>query len=169
MSAVKQHILSLLVENHPGVLARVAGHLSGRGFNIDSLAVGETRDPRFSRMTIVLSADDRVLEQANKQLNRIVEVIKITDFSNISDFVDREMVLVKVDTGRTGRHEVMELVEIFRARIVDTSPKSLTIEMTGIPQKINAFLDLIKPLGIKELVRTGRLAMARGSQGFYEE
>ncbi len=166
MGEVKQHILSLLVENQPGVLARVSGHLSGRGFNIDSLAVGETRDPHFSRMTIVLSGDDRVLEQVNKQLNRLVEIVKINDFSNVPDFVDRELVLVKVDTGRTGRREIMELAEIFRARIVDTSPKSLTVEMTGTPAKINAFLDLLKPFGIKELVRTGRIAMTRGSQSF---
>lgn len=168
MGVVKQHILSLLVENHPGVLARVSGHLSGRGFNIDSLAVGETRDPHLSRMTIVLSGDDRVLEQVNKQLNRIVEVIKINDFSSVPDFVDRELILVKVDTGRVGRREIMELAEIFRARIVDTSPKSLTVEMTGDPHKINAFLDLLKPFGIKELVRTGRVAMARGGQAFSE-
>ncbi|MBE7559926.1 acetolactate synthase small subunit [bacterium] len=168
MDGTKQHILSLLVENHPGVLARVAGHLSGRGFNIDSLAVGETRDPQFSRMTIVLSGDDRVLEQCNKQLNRLVEVVKINDFSNVPDFIDRELILVKVDTGRTGRRDIMELAEIFRARIVDTSPKSLTVELTGTPDKINAFLDLVKPFGIKELVRTGRIAMARGGQGFTE-
>jgi acetolactate synthase I/III small subunit len=168
MSKVRKHILSILVENHPGVLARIAGLFSGRGFNIDSLAVGETRDPAISRISAVLIADDQVLEQVNKQLNRLVEVIKITDFSNVADYVDRELILLKIDTGRNGRRDVMELSDIFRARIVDTSAKSLVLELTGTPDKINAFMDMVQPFGIKEIVRTGRIAMARGSQGYYE-
>lgn len=156
-----RHTLAVLVENNPGVLARVAGLFSRRGFNIDSLAVGRTDNPSVSRMTIVVEGDDRYLEQVNKQLHKLVDVIKISDITRDA-YVDRELVLIKVSADAAKRAEIMQLVDIFRARIVDVGPKTLTIEVTGNDGKITAFEDSLRPFGIKELVRTGKIAMLRG-------
>jgi len=156
-----RHTLAVLVENNPGVLARVAGLFSRRGFNIDSLAVGRTENPSVSRMTIVVEGDDRYLEQVNKQLHKLVDVIKISDITRDA-YVDRELVLIKVNADASKRAEIMQLVDIFRARIVDVGPKTLTIEVTGNDGKITAFEDSLRPFGIKELVRTGKIAMLRG-------
>jgi len=156
-------VISVLVENKFGVLAKIAGLFSGRGFNIDSLCVGETLDPSVSRMTIVTRGDDRILEQVNKQLNRLIDVIKVQDFTEQAH-VDRELVLVKVSAPAKSRAQVMEIADIFRAKIVDVCPDTLTIEVTGDQGKINALIDLLQAHDIKELVRTGRVAIARGSQ-----
>ena len=155
-----KHIISVLVENKFGVLARISGLFSGRGFNIDSLCVAETMDLTVSRMTIVSRGDDRVLEQINKQLNRLVDVIKVQDYTGI-EFLERELILVKVHTTSQTRSEVMQIVNIFRGKIVDVDHKSVTVEITGTEDKIGAFLDLLKPFGIRELVRTGKIAIAR--------
>jgi acetolactate synthase-1/3 small subunit len=153
--------LSVMVENNPGVLARVAGLFSRRGFNIDSLAVGRTENPRVSRMTIVVEGDDTTLEQVNKQLHKLVDVIKISDLTKDA-YVDRELVMIKVFAEPSERAEIMQLVDIFRARIVDVGPKTLTIEVTGNEGKIDAFELSLRSFGIKELVRTGKIAMLRG-------
>ena len=155
------HIISVLVENRFGVLARIANLFSARGFNIDSLCVAETLDPTVSRMTIVTHGNEQVIEQINKQLNKLIDVIKVIDFT-LEDHVDRELVLVKVDANQETRPAVMEYVNIFRAKVVDVSPRSLTVEMTGSSGKISAFIDLLRSFGIKEIARTGRIAMARG-------
>ena len=157
-----KHIISVLVENKFGVLARVAGLFSGRGFNIDSLSVGETLDTTKSRMTIVVDGDDKILEQVNKQLNKLVDVIKVTDFSKDKDeCVERELVLVKVSVNQSTRGELMQIVDIFRARIINVHRKHLTVEVTGSDNKIAAFMDLLRAFGIKEIVRTGKIAIAR--------
>lgn len=158
-----RHVISVLVENEFGVLARVAGLFSGRGFNIESLCVAETLDVDVSAMTIVTTGSDAILEQILKQLNKLVNVIKVTDFQG-ADYVSREMVLVKVNADERTREEILRMVEIFRGRIVDVSPKSYIVEITGNDEKIGAFLTLIRPLGIKELVRTGSVAMLRGEK-----
>ncbi|BAF58709.1 MAG: acetolactate synthase small subunit [Pelotomaculum sp.] len=155
------HTLAILVENNPGVLARVAGLFSRRGFNIDSLAVGRTENPAVSRMTVVVEGDDHILEQVTKQLHKLVDVIKINDITRDA-YVDRELVMIKVRAEASERAEIMQLVDIFRARIVDVGHKTLTIEVTGNEGKINAFEDCLRPFGIKELVRTGKIAMLRG-------
>jgi acetolactate synthase-1/3 small subunit len=155
-----KHILSVLVQNKFGVLSRVANLFSARGFNIDSLAVGETQDHSISRMTIVVEGDERILESITKQLNKLVDVIKVVDFQG-AEFVDRELLLVKVSVTSHTRPELMQMVDIFRARIVSVSEKHLTIEVTGTEGKIRAFLDLARPFGIKELARTGKVAMSR--------
>ena len=157
---VMKHTISVLVHNKPGVLARISGLFSGRGFNIDSLSVGETHDPGVSRMTIVARGDDSVLEQITKQLNKLIDVIKVQDFSG-KDFIDRELVLVKISSSSRTRSELLQIVDIFRAKIVDTAVASISVEITGADKKINAFLDLIKPFGIRELVRTGKIAIVR--------
>ncbi len=158
-----RHILAVLVENNPGVLTRVAGLFSRRGYNIDSLTVGRTEDHRVSRMTIVVEGDDLVLDQVTKQLNKLVDVIKINDIT-AAEYVDRELVLIKVNADPSVRGEIMQIVEIFRARIVDIGRKTLMIECTGDEGKINAIIDSLKPFGIRELVRTGKVAMLRGSK-----
>lgn len=155
-----RHTLSVLVENKFGVLSKVSGLFSGRGFNIESLSVGETIDPAVSLMTIVTSGDDQIIEQITKQLNKLINVIKVVDFIEV-EHVEREMVLVKVAPRKEDRIEVLKLVEIFRGRIVDSGPTTYTIEITGDESKINAFIELIKPFGIKEFVRTGKVAIAR--------
>ena len=156
-----EHIISVLVENRFGVLAHIAGLFSGRGFNIDSLAVGETHDPSISRMTIVVRGDDNVVEQILKQLNRLVDVINVQDLTEQS-YVDRELMLVKVETNAQTRGEVIEVADIFRTKIVDVQQGSVTIEASGSADKLKALLDLLAPYGIKELVRTGRIGLARG-------
>lgn len=155
-----QHTVSVLVENHAGVLARVAGLFSARGFNIDSLAVGETQDPEVSRMTVVANGDDRVVEQIMKQLNKLVDVIRVEDLT-IKDMITRELVLIKVGANVVNRNDIMHVVNTFRAKIVDVSPESLTIEVTGSEGKIDAMLELLRPFDLKEVVRTGQIAMAR--------
>ena len=155
-----RHTLSILVENKFGVLARIAGLFSGRGFNIDTLNVAPTKDPTLSRMTVVVVGDDSVLEQVTKQLNKQVDVIKVQDFRD-GEYVDRELVLIKVATDKEARSEVMQICDIFRAKIVDVQPKSLLIEMTGAQGKVEAFLDLMERFGIQDLTRTGRVAMSR--------
>ncbi len=158
-----RHVITLLVENEFGVLARIAGLFSGRGFNIESLCVAETLDPSVSTMTLVTRGDDQIIEQVLKQLNKLIPVIKVVDLVE-RDFVEREMVLVKVNATAETREEVLRVVEIFRGKVIDVGTKTYTIEVTGDENKIKAILSLFKPLGIKELVRTGRVAMVRGSK-----
>ena len=162
-----RHVITLLVENEFGVLARVAGLFSGRGFNIESLCVAETLDPAVSTMTIVSRGDDQIIEQVIKQLNKLVSVIKVVDLIE-KDFVEREMLLVKVSANVGTREEILRVVDIFRGKVIDVGSKTYTIEVTGDEKKINAILSLLKPLGIKELVRTGRVAMVRGSKASTE-
>jgi acetolactate synthase-1/3 small subunit len=165
-----RHVLSALVMNQPGVLAHVSGMLASRAFNIDSLAVGATENPRFSRMTFVIQGDDRVLEQVRKQLEKLITIVRVLDYQN-TDLVDRDLMLVKVSTAGVGpdgvehpaakRTEIRELVDVFRGKIVDLSPAHLMVELSGQESKIEAFIDLVRPFGILELVRTGRVALAR--------
>ncbi len=153
----------MLVENEFGVLSRVAGLFSGRGFNIESLCVAESLDPTISTMTIVTSGNDAIIEQVLKQLNKLINVIKVVDLKEL-DYVSREMVLIKVSAEERSREEILRMTEIFRGKIIDVSPKSYTLLITGDDEKIKAFINLIRPLGIKELVRTGPIAMARGEK-----
>jgi len=156
-----RHTISVLVENEFGVLSRVSGLFSGRGFNIESLSVAETQDPTVSRMTIVTSGNDQIVEQILKQLNKLVSVIKVVNLTN-TETVNRELVLIKVNAEPETKAEVLRLVDIFRAKIVDVAIRCYTIEMTGDEEKIKALLQLLKPVGIREIVRTGRVAIARG-------
>lgn len=158
-----KHTLAVLVENRSGVLSRVAALFSRRGYNIDSLAVGITEDPTVSRMTIVVHGDDSVLEQVKKQLNKLVDVIKVSDLVS-EETVERELALFKVAADENSRAEVMQITDIFRARIVDMGPKSVTVEVTGDEDKILAIENLLQKFGIKEMVRTGKIAIARGSK-----
>ena len=155
-----RHTISVLVENKFGVLTRVAGLFSGRGYNIDSLNVAPTHDSTASRMTIVTHGDEATLEQIVKQLNKLPDVLKVQDFHE-SEYVDRELVLVKVGVDSKSRAEVMQITDIFRAKIVDVQPKSLTIEITGNESKVEKFLELMKTFGILELTRTGKVALPR--------
>jgi len=159
-----RHTISALVLNQPGVLARIAGLFSGRGFNIESLCVGETLDPSVSRMTIVTRGNDQIIEQITKQLNKLVDIIKVVDFFG-NDYIDREMILIKVMAESSSRAEILRITDIFRGKIVDVTPKSYTIEVSGDENKIQAIIDLLKPMGIKEVVRTGKVAISRGSKG----
>jgi acetolactate synthase-1/3 small subunit len=164
MSSLTSHTISVLVENEFGVLARVAGLFSSRGFNIESLTVNEDPiDPTVSRIVVVSSGDDQVLEQINKQLNKLVSVIKVTDFKDV-ETVDRELIMVKIAVDERSRSELDAIVQAFRAHVVDIGPRSQTVEITGDSAKIKAFIGLIRPLGIKEIVRTGKIAMARAVQ-----
>ena len=160
-----KHTLSVLVENEFGVLSRVASLFSGRGFNIDSLTVAPTNEEGLSRMTIVTRGDEKILEQINKQLNKLIDVLKVLDFTD-GTAIEREMALIKVTAEDESRAEVLRIVDIFRAKIIDVTPKSYTIEATGAPQKIDAILELLRPLGLKELVRTGAVAIGRGAKGW---
>ena len=153
--------VGLIVENHHGVLNRIAGLYGKRGYNIDSLAVGETEDPRLSRMTFVVVGDDAVLEQVRKQLEKIVTVVRVDD-TGAGDHVERDLMLIKVASPPGRRSEIRELVEIFRALIVDVAPDAVMIEISGKERKIEAFIELMRPFGILELVRSGRIAMTRG-------
>ena len=156
-----KHTISVLVENKFGVLARVASMFSAKGYNIDSLSVGETIDPEVSRMTIVVTGDDMILEQIVKQLRRLIDVIKVIDLTQ-KTFIARELVLIKVNADPSTRSDILTIVDIFRGNIVDVSPKSYTIEVTGDRDKIDALLSLLSPFGIREIARTGKVAMARG-------
>jgi len=155
-----RHTISVLVENKFGVLSRVSGLFSGRGFNIESLSVGETIDPAISTMTIVTTGDDQIVEQITKQLNKLIDVIKVVDLLDV-DHVEREMVLIKVSPRKEDKSEVLKLAEIFRGRIVDSGAVTFTVEITGSERKIAAFIELIRPYGIKEFVRTGKVAITR--------
>jgi acetolactate synthase-1/3 small subunit len=159
-----RHVLSALVQNQPGVLAHISGMLASRGFNIDSLAVGETEDPHLSRMTFVVHGDDAELEQVRKQLDKIVTVVQVQDISS-EDFVERDLMLLKVKATQQQRMEIHLLVEMFRARVVDISADNLMVEISGQEKKIEAFIDLMRPYGILELARTGRIALVRGQPG----
>ncbi|TMQ00342.1 MAG: acetolactate synthase small subunit [Verrucomicrobia bacterium] len=155
-----RHTISVLVENKFGVLTRIAGLFSGRGYNIDTLNVAPTQDPNTSRMTIVTRGDDATLEQIVKQLNKLVDVLRVQDFRD-GEYVDRELVLVKVSVDSMSRAEVMQVTDIFRAKIVDVQPKSLTIEVTGDEGKVEKFIELMSTFGIADLTRTGKVAMPR--------
>lgn len=155
-----RHTISVLVENKFGVLTRVAGLFSGRGYNIDSLNVAPTADQTASRMTIVTRGDDATLEQVVKQLKKLPDVIKVVDFRD-GEYVDRELVLVKVSVDSKSRAEVMQITDIFRAKIVDVQPKTLTIEVTGDEGKVEKFIELMKSFGVLDLTRTGKVAMPR--------
>ena len=157
-----KHVLSALVMNQPGVLAHISGMLASRAFNIDSLAVGATENPELSRMTFVVNGDDRVLDQVRKQLEKVITVVKVFDFSK-QNYVERDLMLIKVNTEGGHRSEVHELVDIFRAKIVDVGPIHVMIEISGQERKIEAFIDVMRPYGIIELVRTGRIALLRSA------
>ena len=159
-----RHVLSALVHNQPGVLAHVSGMLASRGFNIDSLAVGETEDPHLSRMTFVVHGDDAELEQVRKQLDKIVTVVKVLDISS-EDHVERDLMLIKVHSTAAQRTEIVLLVEMFRGKVVDINASSMMLEISGQESKIEAFIELMRPYGIVELARTGRIALVRGSPG----
>ena len=159
-----RHVLSALVQNQPGVLAHISGMLASRGYNIDSLAVGETEDPHLSRMTFVVMGDNRVLEQVRKQLEKVVTVVKVQDISS-ENFVERDLMLIKVETPPGRRAEILQLVQVFRGRVVDVGQEQLMIEISGQEKKIEAFIELMRPYGILELARTGRIALVRGTPG----
>lgn len=156
-----KHIISVLVENKVGVLSRITGLFSGRGFNIESLAVGETEDMAISRMTIVVSGDESILEQVRKQLGKIIDTIKVTDFTG-SDYVERDLMLIKVSAIPGKRSEIIELIDIFRGKIIDVGQKDMIVEISGPEDRLEAVLNLLRPYGIKEVTRTGRIAMNRG-------
>jgi acetolactate synthase I/III small subunit len=158
-----RHVLSALVQNIPGVLSHISGMLASRGYNIDSLAVGETDDPNLSRMTFVVVGDDRVLEQVRKQLEKIVTVVQVDDVS-AKEHVERDLMLMRVAVPDGRRSEIRELTDIFRGKVVDVAANALMIEISGQERKIEAFIDMMRPFGILELSRTGRIAMVRSSQ-----
>ena len=160
---MRRHTLSVMVVNHPGVLARVAGLFGRRGYNIDSLAVGKTEDPEISRMTIVVDAEDESsLEQITKQLYKLIDVIKINDITQV-EMVERELILIKIAAGSANRAEVLQIVDIFRGKVVDVGDKAMIVEVTGAQEKVEALLALLKPFGLKEVVRTGKVAMVRAA------
>jgi acetolactate synthase-1/3 small subunit len=163
-----RHVLSALVHNQPGVLAHVSGMLASRGFKIDSLAVGETEDANLSRMTFVVTGDDAELEQVRKQLDKIVTVVRVHDISS-ENFVERDLMLIKVQAGAAQRTEISLLVEMFRGRVVDVSSRDMMIEISGTEEKIEAFIEMMRPYGIQELARTGRIALVRGNPNYKEE
>ena len=156
-----KHVISVLVENKVGVLSRITGLFSGRGFNIESLAVGETENMAISRMTIVVSGDESILEQVRKQLGKVIDTIKVTDFTGI-DHVERNLILIKVSALPGKRNEIIELVNVFRGKIIDVGQKDMIVEISGPEDRLEAVLNLLRPYGIKEVTRTGRIAMNRG-------
>lgn len=158
-----RHVISALVINEPGVLANVAGMFAARGFNIDSLVVGRTENPELSRMTVVVDADDNTLEQVRKQLGKLVPVVKVRDFEGTA-YIERDMALITVGVGPDKRSEVIEIVNLFRGKIVDVAKQSMIVELAGPENKIEALVELLQPYGIKELARTGVIAMSRGTQ-----
>ena len=158
-----KHTISVLLQNKPGVLSRVTGLFSGRGFNIESLSVAETLDAEISCLTLVTSGEDNIIEQITKQLHKLIDVIKVTDMSEM-DNVEREMALIRVKAEAQTRAEVLRIIDIFRGKVVDVSPRSYAIEITGNAEKIKAVVDLLRPIGIQEIVRTGVIAMARAKK-----
>jgi acetolactate synthase-1/3 small subunit len=158
-----RHVLSALVHNQPGVLAHISGMLASRGFNIDSLAVGETEDANLSRMTFVVKGDDTVLDQVRKQLDKIVSVVQVQDIS-AEDFVERDLMLMKVQAPASKRVEITLLIEMFRGRVVDIGMDTMMVEMSGREDKVEAFVELMRPYGIIELARSGRIALVRGKR-----
>ncbi|PID77276.1 MAG: acetolactate synthase small subunit [Deltaproteobacteria bacterium] len=156
-----KHTISVLLQNKPGVLSRVTGLFSGRGFNIESLCVAETLDPEVSCLTLVTRGDDAIIEQITKQLHKLINVIKVSDICE-NKYVEREMVLIRVKAEAATRAEVLRVIDIFRGKVVDVSPKSYAVEVTGSASKIKAMIDILRPIGIKEIVRTGIIAMSRG-------
>jgi len=158
-----RHTISILVDNEPGVLARIAGLFSARGFNIESLCVAETLDQTSSRITLVTSGDDWIIEQIIKRFNNMINVIKVQDLIEVTH-VERELLLVRVEATQETRAEILRMADIFRAKVIDVGPKSYALELTGDKEKVNAFLELLKPMGIKEIARTGVVAMAREVQ-----
>ncbi len=158
------HTISVLVDNHFGVLSRISGLFSARGYNIESLCVGVTQDPSISRMTVVVQGDDTILQQVVNQLNKLVEVIQVLDLTQ-ENFVERELVLIRAEADAKRRTELLEIANIFRAKVVDMSIDTVIIEVTGTEDKVGAFIDMIRPFGIRELARSGRLAMARSKDG----
>lgn len=158
-----KHTISVLLTNKPGVLSRVTGLFSGRGFNIESLCVAETLDKGVSCLTLVTKGDETIVEQITKQLHKLIDVIKVTNITE-NAFVEREMVLIRVKAEAHTRAEVLRIIDIFRGKVVDVSPKSYAIEVTGAASKVEAFIDILRPIGIKEIVRTGMIAMARSKK-----
>jgi len=158
-----RHVISVTVENKPGVLAHISSLFAARGYSIDSLAVGETEDPSISRMTIVTRGDDQIIEQITKQLRKLISTLKVQDLGD-SDFIERDLVLVKVNVPTGKRGDVLEVVNIFRGKIVDVGMKDLVVELSGQETKVEAFIDLLRPYGIKEMTRTGSIAMSRGGK-----
>ena len=158
-----KHTISVLLQNKPGVLSRVTGLFSGRGFNIESLSVAETLDSGVSCLTLVTRGPDQIIEQITKQLHKLIDVIKVVDVSD-SEFVEREMALIRVKAESHTRAEVLRVIDIFRGKVVDVSPKSYAVEITGPQSKIKAVIDILKPIGIQEIVRTGTIAMARAKK-----
>ncbi|MEK7879432.1 MAG: acetolactate synthase small subunit [candidate division NC10 bacterium] len=163
-SEPRKHTIAVLVENKFGVLSRVAGLFSARGYNIESLSVGETLDPTVSRMTLVVRGDEFVIEQAIKQLHKLIDVIKVTDLTEESH-VERELVLVRINAEPSNRAEILRTADIFRAKVVDVTPGTFTLEVTGDEEKLDAIVELLRPFGIQELVRTGKVAITRGPKG----
>jgi acetolactate synthase-1/3 small subunit len=162
-STIQKHVIAALVANEPGVLAHVAGMFAARGFNIDSLVVGRTENPEVSRMTIVVSGDLRALDQARKQLGKLVEVVKVVDYAG-TDYVERDLMLVRIATPAERRSEVIQIADLFRGRIVDVGRDELMVELSGTEDKLEAFIDLVQPFGIIELARTGVIAMPRSEK-----
>jgi acetolactate synthase-1/3 small subunit len=162
-----RHVLSAIVHNVPGVLSHISGMLASRGYNIDSLTVGETENPTLSRMTFVVMGDDAVLEQVQKQLEKIITVVRVIDIGS-HDYVERDLMLIKVDARGGKRSNIRELADIFRGRIVDVDDDEVIVEISGQEKKVEAFIDLMRPFGIVELARTGRLAMIRGGTAIEE-
>jgi len=162
-NGIEKHVITALVQNRPGVLANVAGMFAARGFNIDSLVVGRTENPDLSRMTIVVLADERTLDQVRKQLAKVVPVVKVRDFKGI-DYVERDLMLINVTAAADKRSEVVGLAEIFRGRVVDVAPDSVLVELAGTEDKLEAFIELARPYGILDLARTGIIAVPRGRQ-----
>jgi acetolactate synthase-1/3 small subunit len=158
-----KHVISVLVENKVGVLSRITGLFSGRGFNIESLAVGETESEDISRMTIVVSGDESILEQVRKQLGKVIDTIKVIDFTG-TDYVERNLMLIKVSAVPGKRSDIIELVNVFRGKVIDVGQKDMVIEISGPEDRLAAVLDLLRPYGIKEVARTGRIAMNRGQK-----
>lgn len=158
-----KHTMSVLLQNKPGVLSRVTGLFSGRGFNIESLSVNQTLEPDISCLTLVTKGDDSIIEQITKQLHKLIDVIKVTDMSE-HEYVEREMVLIRVKAEAHTRAEVLRVIDIFRGKVVDVSPKSYAVEITGTASKIQAVIDILKPIGIQEIVRTGTIAMTRAKK-----
>lgn len=158
-----KHVISVLVENKVGVLSRITGLFSGRGFNIESLAVGETENMAISRMTIVVSGDDSIIEQVRKQLGKVIDTIKVTDYTG-TDYVARDLILIKVSALPGKRSEIIELVDVFRGKIIDVGQKDMIVEISGPEDRLEAVLNLLRPYGIKEVARTGRIAMNRGTK-----